>query len=57
LLDQCVLETFYRYRLTENLALNPHIQLILNPARTPNTSSLWVFGQGNQRQPTRMIDN
>ena len=41
--DQYVLETFYRYQLTENLAFTPDIQLILNPALNPTQDKVWVY--------------
>jgi porin len=41
--DQYVLETFYRYQLTENLAFTPDVQLILNPALNPTQDKVWVY--------------
>jgi porin len=42
--DQYVLEGFYRYQLTDNLAFTPDVQLIINPALNPTANSVWVFG-------------
>jgi len=31
-------------QLTQNLAITPDVQLIINPALNPDESSIWVFG-------------
>ncbi len=36
------LETFYRFHLTDNLAITPDLQLILNPSLAPAEDALWV---------------
>ena len=36
-------ELFYRFQLTQNLALTPDIQFITNPSLDPLTDTLWVF--------------
>ena len=42
--DQYTLEVYYRYQLSQNLALTPDIQYIKDPALNPDEDSLWVFG-------------
>ena len=42
--DQYTAEIFYRLQLTQNLALTPDVQLIIDPALNPQESSIWVFG-------------
>ena len=42
--DQQVLEAYYRWQITEQFALTPDIQYLINPALNPDHDSLWVFG-------------
>ncbi len=42
--DQYTLEVYYRYQLSQNLALTPDLQFIKDPALNPNESSIWVLG-------------
>ena len=42
--DQYALELFLRIQLSRQLAITPDVQLLLNPARNPDQSSIWVFG-------------
>lgn len=42
--DQLTIETFYRYQLTDTLAITPNIQLIMNPALDPSIDKLWAVG-------------
>ncbi|RLA21200.1 MAG: porin [Gammaproteobacteria bacterium] len=42
--DQLTLETFFRFQLTQQIALTPSIEYIHNPALNPDDNSLWVFG-------------
>ena len=42
--DQYTMEVFYRFQLTENFALTPDIQLIIDPALNPEVNSIWVLG-------------
>ena len=42
--DQYTFELYYRYQLSQNLALTPDIQFIKDPALNPNESSIWVLG-------------
>lgn len=41
--DQYTAEMFYRFQLTQNFALTPDVQLIVNPALNPNEDYLWAF--------------
>ncbi|CTQ56560.1 Carbohydrate-selective porin [Roseibium album] len=40
--QQYTLEAFYRFHLTDNLAITPDAQLIINPALTPAEEALWT---------------
>ena len=42
--DQFTSEFFYRFQLTEFLAVTPDIQLIVDPAINPTTDVLAFFG-------------
>ncbi len=42
--DQFVLEAYYRWQLTEQLAITPDIQFIKDPAQNPTEDSLWILG-------------
>jgi porin len=42
--DQITMEAFYRFQLTQQLALTPTLQYLKDPALNPLDDSLWVFG-------------
>jgi porin len=42
--DQFTSEFFYRFQLTQFLAVTPDVQLIIDPALNPNTDVLALFG-------------
>lgn len=42
--DQGTAELFYRLQLTQNLALTPSVQLILDPPLNPDENAIGVFG-------------
>jgi porin len=42
--DQYILELFYRYQLTSNLAITPDVQYILRPSLDPTKLEAWVVG-------------
>lgn len=42
--DQWSIESFYRYQVTDNFAITPDIQLVINPSNSPEKDKLWVFG-------------
>jgi porin len=42
--NQTVFEAYYRWQLTEQFALTPDIQYLIDPALNPEHDSLWVFG-------------
>ncbi len=42
--DEYVLETSYKFQLSKNFSFTPDLQVVINPAKTPNESSIWVFG-------------
>jgi len=42
--DQYTAELFYRLQLTQNLAITPDVQLIIDPALNPDENRIWVFG-------------
>jgi len=42
--DETVLETSYKFQLSQNFSLTPDLQVIFNPANDPSESSVWVIG-------------
>ncbi len=42
--DQYAFEVYYRLQLTEQLAITPDIQYLVDPAQNPTEDSLWIFG-------------
>jgi porin len=42
--DEKVLETSYKFQLSQNLSLMPDVQIVFNPANDPSDSSVWVVG-------------
>lgn len=42
--DQYGFEWFYRWMMTEQLAVTPDFQLLFNPALNPAEGTVWVFG-------------
>jgi porin len=42
--DQYVFEAYYRWQLSEQLALTPDIQYLTDPALSPDQDSLWIIG-------------
>ena len=42
--DQFTSELFYRFQLTQFLAVTPDVQLIVDPALNPNVDMLAFFG-------------
>lgn len=42
--DQYAVELFYRYQLTENIAITPDVQFLINPALNPQDSSIFLAG-------------
>jgi porin len=42
--DQFTSEAFYRFQLTQFLAVTPDVQLIANPALNPGTDVIGFFG-------------
>ncbi|HEY2165198.1 MAG TPA: carbohydrate porin, partial [Gemmatimonadaceae bacterium] len=42
--EQQTHEMFYRFHLTDNLALSPDVQLVLNPAVNPTEELIWLLG-------------
>jgi carbohydrate-selective porin OprB len=42
--DQYIVEAFYRFHVTPNLALTPDLQFIVHPALNPSVDRLWAFG-------------
>lgn len=42
--DQYTFEVFYRFQLTEQLAITPDIQYLVDPALNPDEDKLWVVG-------------
>jgi len=42
--DQYTFEVYYRLQITDQFALTPDIQYLVDPAQNPTEDSLWVFG-------------
>jgi porin len=42
--DQTTVEAFWRFQFSENLAITPSLQLILDPALNPVNDNVWVWG-------------
>ncbi len=42
--DQYVFEAYYRWQLTEQFALTPDIQYLVDPALNPDQDTLWIVG-------------
>jgi porin len=41
---ETVLETSYKFQLSQNFSLMPDVQIVFNPANDPSESSVWVVG-------------
>ena len=39
-----MLETSYKFQLSQNFSITPDVQVIFNPANDPGESSVWVVG-------------
>jgi porin len=42
--DQTSVEAFWRFQFSENLAITPSLQLLIDPALNPVDDKVWVFG-------------
>jgi len=42
--NETVLETSYKFQLSESFSITPDVQVVFNPANNPDESSVWVFG-------------
>ena len=42
--DEYVIETSYKFQLWPEISLTPDVQLLIDPAKNPDKSSVWVFG-------------
>jgi porin len=42
--DEYVIETSYNFQLAKNFALLPDLQLVIDPAKNPDKSKVWVAG-------------
>jgi porin len=42
--DEWALEASYRIQMSPNSTIMPDVQLVIDPARNPETSTSWVFG-------------
>jgi porin len=42
--DQYTFEVYYRLQVTEQFAVTPDIQYLVDPAQNPTEDSLWIFG-------------
>ena len=42
--NETVLETSYKFQLSQNFSLTPDIQVVFNPANDPGESAVWIVG-------------
>ena len=42
--NETVIETSYKFQLSQNFSLTPDVQVVFNPANDPSESSVWVVG-------------
>ena len=42
--DEYVIETSYRFQLSQNFSLTPDLQLLIDPANNPAENRVWVLG-------------
>ena len=42
--DQYMVEVFYRWQISREIALTPDLQYLVDPALNPDEDSIWVFG-------------
>lgn len=42
--DQYAIETYYRWQLSQNIAITPDVQLIIDPALNTDADAIWVTG-------------
>jgi porin len=42
--DQYSTELFYRFQFSQNFAITPSVQLLIDPALNPTEDKIWVFG-------------
>ena len=42
--SETVLETSYKFQLSQNFSITPDLQVVFNPAIDPSESSVWVVG-------------
>jgi porin len=42
--SETVLETSYKFQLSQNFSITPDVQVVFNPANDPSESSVWVVG-------------
>lgn len=42
--EQYTTELFYRFQYTQNFAITPSVQWLVDPALNPNEDNIWIFG-------------
>jgi porin len=42
--DQTTIETFWRFQFSQNFAITPSVQLLIDPALNPVDNEVWVWG-------------
>jgi porin len=42
--NETVLESSYKFQLSQNFSITPDVQIVFNPANDPGESSIWVVG-------------
>jgi porin len=42
--DQYSTELFYRFQFSQNFAITPSVQLLIDPALNPTEDKIWIIG-------------
>jgi porin len=42
--NETLIETSYKFQLSQNFSFTPNLQVVFNPAGNPSESSIWIFG-------------
>jgi porin len=42
--EQYTTELFYKFQYTQNFAITPSVQWLVDPALNPDEDNIWIFG-------------
>ncbi|NIS89134.1 MAG: hypothetical protein GTN98_03460 [Woeseiaceae bacterium] len=42
--NETLIETSYKFQLSQNFSFTPNLQVVFNPAGNPDENSIWIFG-------------